>query len=180
MRYGTFMGTDVEAEYPRLLQPGRVRPRTPTKNLRFFVLDRKYSLPPACIYLLRTAGRAFRQITAACDASHGKQFAEPLMLFQKETKMTTNSISLGEQLRTNFVGAVDKAKEVSEEIRERVGSGYRTIHQGLKHAKVATEDAIEGARHEIKERPLTVTTAAAIGGFAIGLLAGWVIASRRK
>lgn len=102
------------------------------------------------------------------------------MLLQKEMKMTTNSISLGEQLKSNFVGAVDKAKEVSEEIRERVGSGYRTVHQGLKQAKVATEDVIEGARHEIKERPLTITAAAAIGGFAIGLLAGWVIASRRK
>jgi ElaB/YqjD/DUF883 family membrane-anchored ribosome-binding protein len=94
--------------------------------------------------------------------------------------MTTNNASLGEQLRTNFEGAVDKAKEVSDGIRERVGSGYHSIHQGLKHAKVATEDAIEGARHEIKERPLTITTAAAIGGFAIGLLTGWLIASRKK
>src|SRR5579863_8121774 len=128
MRYGTFMGTDVEAEYPRFLQPGRVRPRSETEPNFFCLTANIVCLPPASM-LLRTAGRAFRQITAACDASHGKQFAEPLMLFQKETKMTTNSISLGEQLRTNFVGAVDKAKEVSEEIRERVGSGYRTIHQ---------------------------------------------------
>jgi ElaB/YqjD/DUF883 family membrane-anchored ribosome-binding protein len=93
---------------------------------------------------------------------------------------TDNVVSLGEQLKSNLEGAVEKAKEVSAEIREGIGSGYRNIQRGLKHAKVATEDALDEARHEIKQRPLTVTAAVAMGGFAVGLLTGWVIASRRK
>ncbi len=92
---------------------------------------------------------------------------------------TTNVASLGEQLKTHFSGAVDKTREVSGEIRDRVESGYRAVHRGFRNAKAATEDAIEGARHEIKERPLTITTAVAVGGFAIGLLTGWLIARKK-
>lgn len=93
---------------------------------------------------------------------------------------TANVASLGEQLKTHFSDAVEKTKEVSEGIRDRVGSGYRAAQRGIQNAKVATEDAIESARHEIKERPLTITAAAVVAGFAAGLLTGWLIASRRK
>jgi ElaB/YqjD/DUF883 family membrane-anchored ribosome-binding protein len=92
--------------------------------------------------------------------------------------MTT--ANLGDQLRTNLTDAVGKAREVSEDIRDRVGTGYRTIQRGIRDAKTTAEDAINDARREIKARPLTITATAAISGFALGLLTGWIIASRRR
>lgn len=93
---------------------------------------------------------------------------------------TANVASLGEQLKTHLSDAVEKTKEISEGIRDRVGSGYRAVHRGVRNAKAATEDAIESTRGEIKERPLTITAAALATGFAAGLLTGWLIGSRRK
>ena len=94
--------------------------------------------------------------------------------------MTTAKVAaLGEQLKTDLVGAVEKAKEVSEEIRDRVGSSYHNIRRGVQKAQVAAEDAIEGARHEIKRHPLTTVGAVGFGAFALGLLTGWAIARKK-
>jgi ElaB/YqjD/DUF883 family membrane-anchored ribosome-binding protein len=93
---------------------------------------------------------------------------------------TANASSFGEQLRSNFTGAVDKAKEISEGIRDHVDSSYRAIGRGIKEVKAGTEDAVKKTRHAIKERPLTTVATVGIAGFALGLLAGWVIAKRRS
>ncbi len=59
-------------------------------------------------------------------------------------------------------------------------SSYRTIDRGIKRAKAVAEDAVEETRHGIKQRPLTMVATVGIIGFAMGMLAGWVMAFRRN
>lgn len=91
--------------------------------------------------------------------------------------MTAASIA---GLKADLGEAVEKAKEISGEIRERVDSTYRTVNRGIKRTKVAAEDAIDSTRHHVKERPLTAVAAVGIGAFAIGVITGWLIAGRKS
>ena len=86
-----------------------------------------------------------------------------------------NIAVVGEQLKTEISDTFEKAKEVSDKIRDRVDTTYRSIGKGIKHAQTAAQDAVEDARDEIKGRPLTAVAVIGAGAFALGLLTGWLI-----
>ena len=80
-----------------------------------------------------------------------------------------------EQLKARFDDTLDKAKEISEQIKQGVDTTYRSIGRGVRRMKVASEEADEDVRDGIKKRPLTTVAAVGAGTFALGLLAGWLL-----
>jgi ElaB/YqjD/DUF883 family membrane-anchored ribosome-binding protein len=75
----------------------------------------------------------------------------------------------------------DVLKEVSrirETVTEAVDDGVKSAVRALKQGRHAAEDAIDDARHTVKQNPLQ-----SIGlVFVIGVLAGWLVsmAGRRR
>ncbi len=75
----------------------------------------------------------------------------------------------------------DVLKEVSrirETVTEAVDDGVKSAVRALKQGRHAAEDAIDDARHTVKQNPLQSVGLV----FVIGVLAGWLIsmAGRRR
>jgi ElaB/YqjD/DUF883 family membrane-anchored ribosome-binding protein len=101
----------------------------------------------------------------------------PAIIFtMKETKLMPAYVlekpaTVGDALRE-----VSKIKSVAKDALE---DGVRTASQVIRHGRYAAEDAVEEAKHTVKQRPLQSMGIA----FAVGVLAGgfltW-IGSRRR
>ena len=91
-----------------------------------------------------------------------------------------NIAVVGEQLKTEISDTFEKVKEVSDKIRDRVDTTYRSIGKGIKRAKTAAEDAVDDARDEIKKHPLTTVAVIGAGAFALGLMTGWLITRSKR
>ena len=70
----------------------------------------------------------------------------------------------------------DVLKEVSrirETVTEAVDEGVKSAVRALKHGRHAAEDAIDDARHTVKQNPLQSVGLV----FVVGVLAGWLISA---
>ncbi len=75
----------------------------------------------------------------------------------------------------------DVLKEVTrirETVTEAVDDGVKSAVRALKQGRHAAEDAIDDARHTVKQNPLQSVGLV----FVVGVLAGWVVsmAGRRR
>jgi ElaB/YqjD/DUF883 family membrane-anchored ribosome-binding protein len=93
---------------------------------------------------------------------------------------TENVLPTIEDLRTGASEVAEMAKDLSAKVGRKIDSAYDSTRRGVRQARVAVEDAVEDTRHEIKEHPLTAVTFTALGAFAIGMAAGWLVAGRRR
>ena len=70
----------------------------------------------------------------------------------------------------------DVLKEVSrirETVTEAVDDGVKSAVRALKQGRHAAEDAIDDARHKVKQNPLQSVGLV----FVVGVLAGWLISA---
>jgi ElaB/YqjD/DUF883 family membrane-anchored ribosome-binding protein len=73
----------------------------------------------------------------------------------------------------------DKAKEISNKVREQWDDTYRDVERSVRRARVAAEESADDARRHIREKPITMVASVAAGAFAIGLVAGFIIGKNR-
>ncbi len=85
-----------------------------------------------------------------------------------------------EDLKEGMSEATGEVKDFAAKIGDKFGSGYESASRGIKRIKNSVEDSIEDARQGIKEHPLAVVAGAALGAFAVGMLTGWFVSSRRS
>lgn len=73
----------------------------------------------------------------------------------------------------------DKAKEISNKMREHWDGAYRDVERSMRRARVAAEESMDDARRQIKDKPITVVASVAAGAFALGLVAGFILGRNR-
>lgn len=74
---------------------------------------------------------------------------------------------------------VDQAKNISARVGEKLDTAYQDAVRGVRKIKRSAEDTVDEARHKIKENPLAIVSGAALAGFLLGLITGYVIRARR-
>jgi len=86
----------------------------------------------------------------------------------------------GEQVRANVAEIADKAREISDKVKEQWGDTYHDLEKGVRRAQVAGERSLDDARKRIKGQPITAVATVGIAAFAVGLLAGLVLGRKSK
>ena len=80
------------------------------------------------------------------------------------------------------VTAEDALREVSKIrsiVKDAVEDGVRSASQAIRHGRYAAEDAIEEAKHTVKQRPLQAMGLAFAAGVLAGGLLTWIGFRRR-
>jgi ElaB/YqjD/DUF883 family membrane-anchored ribosome-binding protein len=80
------------------------------------------------------------------------------------------------------VTAEDALREVSKIrsiVKDAVEDGVRSASQAIRHGRYAAEDAIEEAKHTVKQRPLQAMGIAFAAGVLAGGLLTWIGFRRR-
>jgi ElaB/YqjD/DUF883 family membrane-anchored ribosome-binding protein len=85
-----------------------------------------------------------------------------------------------EQFREGTAEVVQKAKNLSTKVGQKLDTTYSDVVRGVRKVKTSTEEAIEETRLYIKAHPLAVVAGAALGAFALGALAGYIVRARRS
>lgn len=85
-----------------------------------------------------------------------------------------------EDLKNGASEVAEIARDFSAKVGRGIETAYDDVRRKARRIKVATEDAVEETRHEIKEHPLTAVALTAFGAFAIGMAAGWFAGRRRS
>ncbi|MBI2682152.1 MAG: hypothetical protein HYX26_02865 [Acidobacteriales bacterium] len=91
--------------------------------------------------------------------------------------MTRN---MADDVKVTGVELLDRAARMKEDVARNTEAALDATARGARGVRQVTEDAIEDTRHEIKQHPLTATAAAGFVGAALGLAAGWFLASRHR
>ncbi len=86
----------------------------------------------------------------------------------------------GEQVRANVAEIADKAREISEKVKEQWGDAYHDLEKGVHRAQVAGERSLDDARKRIKGQPITAVATVGIAAFAVGLFAGLVLGRKSR
>jgi ElaB/YqjD/DUF883 family membrane-anchored ribosome-binding protein len=86
----------------------------------------------------------------------------------------------GEQVRANVAEIADKAREISEKVKEQWGDTYHDLEKGVRRAQVAGERSLDDARKRIKGQPITAVATVGIAAFAVGLFAGLVLGRKSR
>ena len=87
-------------------------------------------------------------------------------------------MNAGTQMKENLADIAEKARDISARVKERLDETYRDLGQSVRRAKTAAEERIEDVRTTVRKRPITSVSAVAAGGFAVGLLLGWLLGRR--
>lgn len=69
---------------------------------------------------------------------------------------------------------------VGKDIKQKLDMTYQDVVRGVRKIKTSAEDAVEETRLKIKANPLAVVAGVTVGAFAAGVLAGYIIRSRRQ
>jgi len=80
------------------------------------------------------------------------------------------------------ITAEDALREVSKIrslVKDAVEDGVRSASQAIRHGRYAAEDAIEEAKHTVKQRPLQAMGIAFAGGVLVGGFLTWIGFRRR-
>jgi len=89
-------------------------------------------------------------------------------------------MNAGTQMKESLADIAEKARDISARVKERLDETYRDLGQTVRRAKTAAEDRIEDVRTTVRKRPITSVAAVAAGGFAVGLLLGWLLGRREQ
>ncbi len=73
----------------------------------------------------------------------------------------------------------DKAKEISNKVREQWDDTYKDVERSMRRARIAAEESADDARRHIRDKPITMVASVAAGAFALGLVAGFIIGKTR-
>lgn len=73
----------------------------------------------------------------------------------------------------------DKAKDISNKVREQWDDTYRDVERSMRRARRAAEESADDARRNIREKPITMVASVAAGAFALGLVAGFILGKNR-
>lgn len=85
-----------------------------------------------------------------------------------------------ETVRANVAEIADKARDISNKMKEQWSDTYRDLEKGVRRAQVAGERGLDEARGRIKDQPITSVATVGIAAFAIGLFAGLVLGRKSK
>ena len=86
----------------------------------------------------------------------------------------------GEKVRANVAEMAEKARDISNKVKEQWGDSYRDLEQGVNRAREAGERSLEDARAQIKDKPITAVATVGIATFAIGLFVGLLLGRKTK
>jgi ElaB/YqjD/DUF883 family membrane-anchored ribosome-binding protein len=89
-------------------------------------------------------------------------------------------MNAGTQMKENLAGIADKARDLSAKVKERLDETYNDLGRTVRRAKTVAEDSIEDVRSTVRKRPITSVASVAAGGFAVGLLLGWLLGRRER
>ena len=85
-----------------------------------------------------------------------------------------------DQFREGAAEVVQKAKNLSAKVGQKLDTTYNDVVRGVGKVKTSAEQGIEDTRLYIKAHPLAVVTGTALGAFALGALAGYIVRARRS
>jgi ElaB/YqjD/DUF883 family membrane-anchored ribosome-binding protein len=85
----------------------------------------------------------------------------------------------GEQVRDNITEIAERARDITSVVKDQWEDTYHQLRKGARRAKVAAQEGMDGARKQIKARPLRSAGVVAGFAFTFGLLTGIVIGRRR-
>jgi ElaB/YqjD/DUF883 family membrane-anchored ribosome-binding protein len=85
-----------------------------------------------------------------------------------------------EQVRTNVAEMADKAREISNKMKDQWSDTYRDVEKSVRRVQVASERGLDEARHRIKDKQITSVATVGIVAFSIGLFAGLVLGRKSK
>lgn len=85
----------------------------------------------------------------------------------------------GEQVRDNITEIAERARDITAVVKEQWDDTFHNVKKGARRARLATLETMEGARKQIKARPLRSAATVAGTAFAVGLFAGIAIGRRR-
>ena len=88
--------------------------------------------------------------------------------------------SASEQVKNNVAEMAEKARDISNKVKEQWGDTYRDLEKGVRRAQKAGERGLDDARERIKDQPITSVATVGIAAFAIGLFAGLVLGRKTK
>jgi ElaB/YqjD/DUF883 family membrane-anchored ribosome-binding protein len=91
-----------------------------------------------------------------------------------------NVAYVGEQLKDQVAGVVEKTKELPEKIKNGVDVAYKGVAKGYRQTKAKAEEVVDDTRRGIKANPLTSVTIAAAAGIGVGMLTGWLLTRKRR
>lgn len=95
--------------------------------------------------------------------------------------MITETISdATEQIRSGLANGVEKVKEFSGELKDRMDGVRNEVEHGVRRGKIVVEHAVNDAEHRIKKNPWTAVALSAAGGLVVGLASGWLLGYRRR
>ena len=89
-------------------------------------------------------------------------------------------MNAGTQMKENLTEIADKARDLSARVKERLDETYHDLGRTVRRAKAVAEDRIDDVRSTVRQRPITSVAAVAAGGFAIGLLVGWLLGRKER
>jgi len=85
-----------------------------------------------------------------------------------------------EQVRANVAEMAEKARDISNKVKDQWSDTYRDLEKGVRRAQVAGERSLDDARERIKDKPITSVATVGIAAFAIGLFAGLILGRKTK
>jgi ElaB/YqjD/DUF883 family membrane-anchored ribosome-binding protein len=85
----------------------------------------------------------------------------------------------GEQVVDNITEFAEKARDISERVKEQWGDTYHDLRKGARRARIAAAEGVIEARRQIKAKPLRSVGVVAGFAFTFGLLTGIAIGKRR-
>jgi ElaB/YqjD/DUF883 family membrane-anchored ribosome-binding protein len=89
-------------------------------------------------------------------------------------------MNAGTQMKENLTEIADKARDLSARVKERLDETYHDFGRKVRRASAAAEDRIEDVRTTVRKRPITSVATVAAGGFAVGLLIGWLLGRKER
>jgi len=95
--------------------------------------------------------------------------------------MKTESFTrAGEQIRANVSEMADKAREITDKVKEQWDDTYHDLERSARRVRSAADERADDFRRQIKSRPLAVVASVAAGAFSLGLLAGLLLGRRTR
>lgn len=85
----------------------------------------------------------------------------------------------GEQVRDNITEIAERARDIGTVVRDQWDDTFHQIKKGTRRAKLAAREGMDGARKQIKARPLRSAAVVAGCAFSIGFITGLVACRRR-
>jgi ElaB/YqjD/DUF883 family membrane-anchored ribosome-binding protein len=113
-------------------------------------------------------------------ASAGRDGAREACVAVKLKEIPEVFMNAGTQMKENLTDIAEKARDLSAKVRERLDETYNDLGRTVRRAKEVAEDRIDDVRSTVRNRPLTSVASVAVGGFAIGLLVGWLLGRRDR